>query len=202
MHCLVAVSAILAATYTAGLLTLLGSVFLASHVPGTSLHQKRLETGKPLPIEYKNLEIKDIISTPIIKHAKTDQSGKNYQTWIDTNNFSKPSSGLQNENYESKESSFQFVSWDWWNVPVMNWLAKTSEMIEKIELPIMKNYVYFLENKIISDTYFSLEDHIHKATKTRIQDQMERSWHSEWTDTITYQTYYYNILPYLQNIKS
>jgi len=218
VQCVVAVSVILAATYTAGLLTMVGSVFLASHVPGTTLYQTRMENCQILPIEYQDkLEGKALESRPPSNETKTEQQPtKCHNIWnlnalkvlkasillasIKTDvltNFSKPSSGTQTND----DIGYQEVGWDWWNIPVMTWLSKTSEFIENFELPTVQNYLYFLENRVTNEKYLHLEDHIHKATKTRIQDQMEGSWHVEWTDTIKSQAYY-NILPYLQNIKS
>lgn len=219
VQCVVAVSVILAATYTAGLLTLLGSVFLASHVPGTSLYQKRMENCNILPIEYEEKVEEDELHTlPPSNETKTEQPRKCYNIWnlnalkvlkasillasIKTgvvSNFSKPSSEIQSDNIIN-DVGYQDMSWDWWNIPVMNWLSQTSEYIENFQLPVIQNYLYYLETKVSNEKYIYLEDHIHKATKTRIQDQLEGSWHAEWTDTIKYN--YYNILPYLQNIKA
>lgn len=120
---------------------------------------------------------------------------------IKTDSVSNSSDILQTNETDIFESNCQSMSWDWWNVPVMNWLSKTSEYIQSFELPILKNYLYFLENTVANEKFTYLEDHIRKATKTRIQDQLERSWHVEWTDTIKQHLSYYNILPYLQSIK-
>lgn len=96
----------------------------------------------------------------------------------------------------------QTMTWDWWNVPIMNWLTNTAQLVKTFELPSVQNYIFYLETTVTNDKLVYLEDHIQKATKTRMQDQLERSWHAEWTDTIKNRLSYYSILPYLQSIKT
>lgn len=116
-----------------------------------------------------------------------------------TYNISKPQSSTDTVDLERE--SCQQVGWDWWNIPTMIWLSKASDYICQLNFPPIKNYIYFLENKATNHKLIYLEDHIQKATKTRMQDQIENSWHTEWIDSIKY-SYYSNILPFLQNIKS
>ncbi|KAJ3622011.1 hypothetical protein MTP99_002546 [Tenebrio molitor] len=49
--------------------------------------------------------------------------------------------------------------------------------------------------------FLDLEAQVHKSTKIRIQDQLENSWHKEWTDTIK-DGFYDRYLYYMQNVKS
>ncbi|XP_044271588.1 protein CNPPD1 [Tribolium madens] len=86
----------------------------------------------------------------------------------------------------------QNVSWDWWNAPTMTWLYETSKFVE-VEAPKMGFVRYY------KDYFLNLDDP--KEAKVRIQDQMERSWHEEWTDTIN-EGFYNRYLHYLQNLKA
>lgn len=94
----------------------------------------------------------------------------------------------------------QAVTWDWWNVPIMNWLTNAAQLVETFELPSVEKYIFYLETTETSDKLVYLEDHIQKATKTRMQDQLERSWHAEWTDTIKNHLSHYSVLPYLHRV--
>lgn len=78
-------------------------------------------------------------------------------------------------------------SWAWWSSPTMDWLTRTSKIIQSFDfIPEFKHFIYdhYVDMSIANYKIINLEDHIHKATKVRIQDQMERSWHMEWTDTL------------------
>jgi len=217
VQCVVAISVILAATYAAGFLTILGSVALASTIPGTSLYQSRMSSSNVLPITdhvltrdqaaYTPQPCNETKSTTPIKFDNLNAikvfKASILLASIKPNAMANSSdiSSTETNTFEDNCQLFQYVSWDWWNVPVMNWLSKASEYIETFEFPAVQNYIYFLENAVTNEKFIYLGDHIHKATKTRIQDQLEGSWHVEWADTIKHHLSYYNILPYLQNIK-
>ncbi|CAG9772279.1 unnamed protein product [Ceutorhynchus assimilis] len=213
VQCVVAVSIILAATYTAALFTIVGSVALVSTIPGTSLYQSRIVSCE-IPPTTKNVAIEE---NDVIVPSPSNQSKVNVSKYHSLNALKVLKASIllasiktDNQNYsetaatvrlETNNSMCQYVSWDWWNIPIMNWLTETSDYIKSFEIPAIENYLYFIENAATNEKIVYLEDHIHKATKTRIQDQMERSWHMEWTDTIKHSLTYFNILPHLHNIK-
>ncbi|XP_060529920.1 protein CNPPD1 [Cylas formicarius] len=209
IHCIFAVSLILAATYTAGLMTLTGSVFLASHIPGTSLYLRKMDYL--LPIESCIVKPEEKTNFTLDLHENKTDLTNNSGSWnivkllktgiLLASIKADISDTVDNTTSAEFKSNHQSMSWDWWNVPIMNWLTKTAQIIDQVEIPL-RNYVYFLESAVVGSKHLYLEDHIHKATKTRIQDQMESSWHKEWIDSLSYPLYSYQILPYLRNIKS
>lgn len=193
IQCLVAISVILAATYTAGLLTICGSIFLASQVPGTSLHTR-------------SLDYKGRVELPKIAPTETDLSCNYTMRKVNAVNILKTSILLASiktnmtKEYVGSKGEAQFITWDYWNVPIMNWLSKSSEIVTSytIDLPI-KLYTYFPEISMANVKQIELEDQIHKATKTRIQDQMESTWHVEWISSIEVGMFFQKVI---NNIKS
>lgn len=212
IHCVVAVSVILAAAYTAGLLTLVSSVFLVSHVPGTSLYNRKSEDQAsyfPPPLteiqltdeldvktDFKwkcgrNADIVDILKTSILLASIKSSTSFNRTNTKDIDLM-------------TDDNNAQHISWDYWNIPVMEWLAKSSQFVSRFTLDLPFKYcMYFLEMSVSNTKCIELEDSINKARKTRIQDQMESSWHKEWTDTFKYGLFFEKIYPcHLHNIKS
>nr|XP_008198416.2 PREDICTED: LOW QUALITY PROTEIN: protein CNPPD1 [Tribolium castaneum] len=168
------ISVILITAYTAALLTLLGSVLIVSHIPGACL-RPQIEAPPSEPL------------------------------YNETNRVSPLHVGIFLASIESfltpfcNKSETQNVSWDWWSAPTMTWLYETSKFVE-VEAPTLG----FLDLRRFYKDYFlklDLEDQVHKETKVRIQDQLERSWHEEWTDTIG-DGFYNRYLHYLQNLKA
>ncbi|KAJ8985003.1 hypothetical protein NQ317_016914 [Molorchus minor] len=212
VNCIVAVSVILAATYTAGLLTLVSSVYIASQVPGTSLYARQInDQGNNFPLTSKNMEITGID----IPHANKTEHSK-YARNLDIVDVFKtsillatiksvlPNDGLNNTDTDmgNIDNNAQYMTWDYWNIPVMDWLAKSSEFVTSYTLDLpFRYYPYFLETSISNAKCIELQDQIHKATKTRIQDQMESSWHEEWTDILRFGLFLDRLLPFY-NIKS
>lgn len=79
------------------------------------------------------------------------------------------------------------ISWDWWNNPAMQWLSEKSKVLETMEFPLkldMNLHDRYLDMTMALSKEIELEEQMHKGTKMRIQEQMERSWHKEWTDSI------------------
>lgn len=111
------------------------------------------------------------------------------------------------QDIEINNGNNEKISWDWWSSPTMNWLSSISELSPNLnfEMPNLRDYVYiiYLDSTVVTTKIIEQEDHAHKATRTRIQDQLERSWHKEWTDTIKYSHFGYN-KPFelLKNIKT
>lgn len=86
------------------------------------------------------------------------------------------------------DGNVERVNWDWWNSALMQWLSETSEMFKDLGRLVVK-FEFKLHNRYFemweaSIKNLHLQDHMDKATAVRIQEQMERSWHKEWTDTL------------------
>lgn len=206
MQCVVALSAVLAVAYATALLVLFGSVALASTVPGTILYNYNMEQTRTnessvvgrLGFIAFELELKyffpGLISPTWNKHQTSNFNA------VKVFKASILLASIKTEPLNGTDS--QTMTWDWWNVPIMNWLTNTAELVKTFELPSVEKYIFYLETTETSDKLVYLEDHIQKATKTRMQDQLERSWHAEWTDTIKNHFSHYNVLPYLQSIKT
>ncbi|KAH1005551.1 hypothetical protein HUJ04_006511 [Dendroctonus ponderosae] len=180
----VIVTVVLAATYTAALLMMFGSVVLAGSIRVTNLYP---ETNV-LPIANHSV-IEDIhLSSSVVNDSKKSFNYdivKVFKASIllasiktePTRNYSKGLTAAGMENCQN-------VGWDWWNTPVMNWLAQTSQLVKTLEIPVISSGMFYFESTWTNEKFAYLEDHIRRATKTRLQDQLERSWHVEWIDTI------------------
>lgn len=214
LQTVVAVSAVLALTYAVGVATLAGSVFLTSRVPGTYLHQcthknntldlLASSTAQPNDVSNSTDDL-DTIVWDILTESKRHKS-------LDAINVLKTSfilasiscntdcDDINTENCDSPEFS---SSWDWWNNPIINWLSDISRNteFEGIKLPhnYYKNFAHdkLVDMSIAQQKKLQLEDEIHKATKVRMQEQLERSWHKEWTDSV-----FFTLGPYLSQISA
>lgn len=180
---ILAVSVILIASYAAALLALFGSVLIVSHIPGAYL--------QPKPIEYVPIET---------KHNETSEIRVSPLNVLKTGIFLASIESFLTPFCNKSEDNVQNVAWDWWNAPTMNWLYEKSKFVETVETPKFD----FLHLRRFYENYFlklDLEDQVHKPTKVRIQDQLENSWHEEWTDTIG-NGVYNRYLHYFQNLKA
>ncbi|XP_066149432.1 protein CNPPD1 [Euwallacea fornicatus] len=202
-QCILALSAILAAAYATAVLMLVGSVALASTIPGTSLYYNRISNSATLPFAYQAQKVETSavnqttkMAPPKCHNTLNSNALKVLKASILLASIKTqgPSNSTSELDQQPLDTSTQSVSWDWWNVPIMNWLSKSAQLIKSFEMPVIQNCLSYLDVAMVSEKFIYLEDHIHKATKTRIQDQLERSWHAEWTDTIKGQLAYY-VLP-------
>lgn len=197
---IMSISIILTAAYTAALLTLLGSVFIVSQIPGSSIQSNKISQSQNnsfiLPITNQDSpkieigQLKTDLDCPQNEY-KALHVLKTGIFLVSIENLLKPFCN-NTENNEVK------TSWDWWNVPTMQWLYETSnQMIDKLDMISRFDFGYILDTFVLKVKHLELEDNIQKATKTRIQDQIEMSWHKEWIDTINNQG-----LHYVHNVKS
>lgn len=202
---LVSFTAVLVAAYTASFLTIAASVFLASRVPGTSLYvhgMKSLSNNKIVPVieSQINSSLVESITVEELEIDENIQINHIYKSATSTVNVLNTSFFLvsilacnektlicdKTDDLQESETT----SWDWWNNSLMIWLSDISRINEfgKWSVPdnYYKNFAYdnLLDMSIANKKILQLEDKIHKATKLRIQEQIERSWHEEWTDTI------------------
>ncbi|CAH1104186.1 unnamed protein product [Psylliodes chrysocephalus] len=184
IHCITAITVILALTYLAGVLTIVGSVFLTSKVPGTSLHVKKIEKLETVTqLTWKP----DYTLKTDVDNIKINKTHARIQTVVDMLKTSilLASINTNTTTYEDTTSDIQNVTWDYWNNPVMDWLAKSSQIVTSFTTDMQSNYLpYYLETTVHNMKQIELEDQIHKATKTRIQDQLESSWHVEWIESL------------------
>lgn len=185
VHYLTAVLAVLTLTYAAGLLTVISSMLIVSHMPGNCLspvssevpsNQQSFEQEPETVFEKKPIDAVDILQTGIILAS------------------------IAGANYDSNETdNTESVGWDWWNSTTMNWLTSTSKIME-IPIPEFKAYTYNNYLEMTIDKKLLLQDQLHKATRIRMQDRLESSWHTEWTDTI-FTLFSYSPMAFFQQIK-
>ncbi|RZB39201.1 protein CNPPD1 [Asbolus verrucosus] len=217
---ILAVSLILVASYAAALLTLFGSVLIVSHIPGTCIQPKKIEVEHnaliPVMCEPNQTQagLTEIVvpETSKFKNDFIAKDGVKALNVLKTGIFLASIEGLlkpfcnatDKSDEKMSQNNVQNVSWDWWTIPTMKWLSETSDFIENFKIQKL-DFPYFgnIYEIYINTKYLDLEDQIHKASKTRIQDQMENSWHKEWTDVIDYGAYDDNYLHnYIQNVHS
>lgn len=179
-----------------GILTLVGSVFLTSRVPGTSLYYSQQMEQSPLPLEPLGTNLPQDISIPQVLTDEALNDTK-YLPKISTSTVTVINTSILlvslfscNENLGCEETArAENVGWDWWNNSLMNWLTEISEVEEYEPFTLPDNYFKnfasdkLLDMSIANKKKLELEDKIHKATKVRLQEQIERSWHEEWTDS-------------------
>ncbi|KAI4460921.1 hypothetical protein MML48_5g00016751 [Holotrichia oblita] len=201
---------VLLAAYTAGILTIIGSVLIVSQLPGNCLQSPisiTTDVNDTLLIQADNQCQSDIFINDIDRDIEniTSLNCHNFQEspfvkkQIDAADVLTTSlilASIQPNILDTNKSYFdadfddgnsEKISWDWWTSPTMNWLTSTSELTQNFNLmPNFKDYIYisYSDSTIVATKLIEQEDHFHKATRTRIQDQLERSWHKEWTDTI------------------
>lgn len=118
---LVSISSVCIAAYTAGVVTLLGSALIASHIPGTSLAPR----SPPTPFNTTNTSV-----TP-----PNRQNSEN--TLNDLDEFDHFPNNLNNQtNFKANFTTFgqyynhietQNNSWHWWLSPLSDWLPEYSE---------------------------------------------------------------------------
>lgn len=195
IQCITSVSIILAATYTVGLLTIVGSVFLASQIPGTSLYQPTSIEKQPssdVSVELQRQIPNDFTETLIDLPEKTDSMQKRNKSMdvVDVLKTGILLASICDVDNNTVEQTPEAVAWDWWNVPIMTWLSDTAKSLLNLDSYTnidMNRKFMFLENVMHNEKEIALvvmDNMADKATKTRIQDQIERNWHEEWTDTI------------------
>lgn len=202
------VTSVLLTAYFLAVLTVLGSVLIVSNLPGNCLQsrQEYLRNHNYMPFirgQSQNNNLKASEDYKTIKNINKSMDAADVLkasiilASIKTTIHSKKINKLL-DNIEVN-STVTNDSWAWWTNPTMEWLTKTSQMLMNYDyIPEFKFVVYNQYNAMSMGNFklYELEDHIHKATKVRIQDQMERSWHKEWTDTLRNIFLEYKLLSY------
>lgn len=216
---LLTITTVIMASYAASVLTIVGSMLLASQVPGTSLHKAQspnkiaqMETVLCVDNNCDETLDNELITESIVNSTLELNESTEINNHSEIHKI-KPAQKLDPINvlttslilasihhkeildcdvnkttFEHENSSE--VTWDWWSNDLMNWLYEKSAIldnnVELAEIDYLKRFDYGkrLDMTIANSKLLSLEDQVHKATTVRIQDQLENSWHKEWTDTI------------------
>lgn len=181
--------------YLASVLTIISSLYVASNVSGTFMSKHHLAPVPQVESEQHNV-------TEASVSLGSDDSAHKCSKLIDAVDVlktsillasikmlpnSKSSNCTDSVPDENNGANMENVTWSWWENPVMNWLTETSKMLEDSGRSFLFNLhtqKYYLDVSMANARQLDMQDHIDEATKIRIQDQMERSWHKEWTDTI------------------
>lgn len=150
--------------------------FETNNINTTDTHLP-MHLSLPEQTKYNNYNINaiDVLQTSIILASIKTTNPRVKATLLDVN-----------DTITTDENNAEYVSWDWWSNPVMEWLTETSRAIETwTSMLNTKLYIQdrFKEMSLATYKWFGLQDQVHKATKIRIQDQLERTWHMEWTDS-------------------
>lgn len=232
VHSLLAFSAILLTAYTAAIMTIIGSMYLLSNIPGnclrptTSYESTTNNQSYNLPIDNLEPNMELVLQQPEVDitdiTALTDIPTSNvildelpgYKKPIDAVDVLKTGIILAsikshfNTDVDCNRSCFDFneeekevdnITWDWWSNSALVWLASTSKMVENFSfIPQNSAFKYdqYMEKCIANCKKLGLEDQVHRGTKLRMQDQLEHTWHKEWTDTITSALYSYRPFSY------
>ncbi|XP_053987596.1 protein CNPPD1 [Hylaeus anthracinus] len=163
-HAVVNVSSICLATYTAGIVTLLGSALVASYFPGTILSPR--QTTNSTDISKIDLNpIMDVPSTAIESVSENVLATNFMPTLLNCNQTQQ-----DGENIESKE--FVNEGWKWWLNSVMIWLPEYSGLDSKETSHAIKDEIGLTDTSIT--TKFVLD-----AT-TLIQDTEEFIMDMNW----------------------
>ncbi|XP_015110142.1 protein CNPPD1 isoform X2 [Diachasma alloeum] len=141
VQALVSISSVCLAAYTAGVVTLLGSALIASHVPGTSL------APRTSTLSLNATKSSGIAPDPENSHDNSndlDRFPEDLKGLMDfRGNFTTPG-------HYYKHSEAQNDSWHWWLSSLSNWLPEYSEnnknQLKKIAIPLQNPVGSFVTN--------------------------------------------------------
>ena len=207
LHYIATLSTVLIVAYMAGFITILGSFFITSKIPGNCLQMKDVatQTSEPFSIVVNHLKEDQVMINDFTEPVVVNDSNEIECKFSGMNHHRKPMGAVDvlktgmilasikvDGNYDKVFNITEVDTdnvegtWDWWANPAMIWLAEMSNVIaDKFVLtPNIRLFSPYNDTTLANTKALELEDQLHKATKMRIQDQMERSWHIEWTDTI------------------
>lgn len=203
-------SAIVLVTYAAGILTIIGSLLIVNNMPLPNSHLRNHDDNLPVinkenPLDVNDtnkLEMFDLMTPQPGKSPKAIDAVDVLKTGIFLASIKVLRESCNRTEFERERDAenAEFITWDWWESPAMNWLSETSRILHDIGYSMIKvNFRdVYMDMSVVNVKKLQLQDHIDKATKMRIQEQMERSWHKEWTDTIRKCVGDMNLLSYFQ----
>nr|XP_034188653.1 protein CNPPD1 [Osmia lignaria] len=118
-HAMINISSICLATYTAGIVTLLGSALVASYFPGTMLSPKQITNSTDIIKTDLNpvIDVTEIAIETLPENVFTADFMSNTLNCNQTKRNS--------ENIESDE--IENIGWKWWLNPAMIWLQDTQD---------------------------------------------------------------------------
>jgi len=186
--------AILTVGYIAAMLTIVGSITIVSYIPGNCIR----------PLEQTN----SINPTETVQYntseSEIDISNQTFNA-LDVLKTGIILASIKSYDFNESEN-VERVSWDWWSSSTMQWLTKTSKLMETFqENLLLSRFTYnYPDIALKHDKLINLDrNNLQKSAKTRIQDQMEQSWHEEWIDTIEtlFVKYKFGQIPYGREIK-
>lgn len=173
-----AVSAILAASYVVAVFTILGSVFFITNIPGTILEIQQKSTS---PIVQHDIQEKIQLDPAMFLKTQTGMLLTSAESGL--NSFCNVT--VDNEILNSYKEN---TSWDWWNIPAMQWLTESLATSSNIQAPTTLNYY----NKYLG---------IEKMASNVFREK--NSWHGKWTDPLDENGFYNRYLHYyIQTVKS
>ncbi|XP_076380946.1 protein CNPPD1 [Megalopta genalis] len=157
------ISSICLATYTAGIVTLLGSALVASYLPGTVLSPR--QTTNTTDVTRVNLNPIIDIPTTIIEDAPQNVLRTDFMSTLSHSNDSQQNG----ESIDSNEVANEH--WKWWQNSDMIWLPTHSGLEPKETLHTIRDDIEHT-NTFITSTNFVLD------TTTLIQDadKMDANW--------------------------
>ncbi|XP_043283256.1 protein CNPPD1 [Venturia canescens] len=132
VHTFVSVSSICLVTYAAGLITLLGSVLVASQLPGTTLvPQQVIQPGN---VRITNLTRPQYGSLNSSRIENLESSSDNTKISNDFDLLLSNDLCLNCNILGSKKPSSieQYTSWEWWLDSVMTWLPEQSKINDNV----------------------------------------------------------------------
>lgn len=203
IQCIIAMVAILTMTYTLGVLSIAGSFHAVRFINGDVIN--KVEAVSTVA-EMENLDIPCVNHTEIYlsnldsKNVEPAQVLRTSLFLASINTFMIPfcnSSCSCSDNVHIDETIEK--PWEWWNIPSMKWLTENSQDLYNMADMnyLYKYFIKYLELLFISYHDLEVGNHVNmkKSTKTRIQDQMESSWHKEWMDSLKNQFSYRHYFP-------
>lgn len=216
LNALATIMAVLVTTYTAGLLTILASMYIASQIPGHLLNQPSApsttsttanRTYFPALVENDTSSIYYLDETD--DNKKSLSSSRYAVDVLQTSILlaSIQSAAPQENDFHddiTNNSNREDVTWDWWNSPSMTWLSHASRLVETLRFFAASKLTQdnFMDMSIANSKKVELVDKLHKGTKIRMQDLLESSWHTEWTDTISGYFPYKHLTQFFQEVKA
>ena len=130
-HAMINISSICLATYTAGIVTLLGSALVASYLPGTVLSPRQATTN---PTNITKVDLNPIMDTTV------EAASENV---LPTDFMPALSNCNETQEYCESTESNETVNerWEWWLNSVMTWLPEYSGLESKQTLHTIKDEI-------------------------------------------------------------
>ena len=145
-HAMINISSICLATYTAGIVTLLGSALVASYLPGTVLSPRQATTN---PTNITKVDLNPIMDTTVEAASENVLPADFMPTLSNCN---------ETQEYCESSESNETVNerWEWWLNSVMTWLPEYSGLESKQTLHTIKDEIGHTDS-LMTPTKFVLD---------------------------------------------